>query len=248
MQAEENEAKARQHLALADQRRQLTDAQAGLRAAKLNLKQAELAYETARQAVADTFVRAPRSGAVLELPVHPGDRLTAGSLVARIATLDPLTVDLDVPPRVVNRLKAGDRALVDVPAIRLSGREARIWSIASTPQRHGQLLDPADAPRIQRATIWQVRPPTSRSSPAASGVGNEPPGPAAISAPDHRRHLPLSRGRCEHLVSRPDQQAHGRRLHNPGADNAPVPGARLHPVAERPRPRHRPALGNRRPG
>jgi multidrug resistance efflux pump len=130
---EEIEARARQHLALADQRRQLTDAQAGLRAAELNLKQAELTYGIARQAVADTFVRAPRSGAVLELPVHPGDRLAAGSLVARIAALDPLTVDLDVPPRVVNKLNAGDRALVDVPAIRLSGREARISSIAPLP-------------------------------------------------------------------------------------------------------------------
>src|SRR5919108_186344 len=103
--AEQTQARARQDLSVAEQRRQLAALQAELREARFTLKEARLRYDSARSAMADAFVRAPRAGAVLECLVHAGDRIPAGTLLAKMAPLDPVAVDVDVPPNVVNLLR-----------------------------------------------------------------------------------------------------------------------------------------------
>ena len=136
--AEETQARARRDLSFADQRRQLAAQQAELRQARLGLQEVTLRYETARLAAAEEFVRAPRAGAIIELPIHAGDRLPSGALLAKIAPLDPIAVDVDVPPLVVNLLETGGPARVDVPAVRLFDGEARIRSIAPLPGDAGK--------------------------------------------------------------------------------------------------------------
>ena len=83
-------------------------------------------------------MRAPRSGAVIELPLHAGDRLSAGALLAKIAPLDPIAVDVDVAPLMVNTLKVGGVARVDVAAVKLFGAEGSIRSIAPVPGDDGR--------------------------------------------------------------------------------------------------------------
>ncbi len=136
--AEQTQARARQDLSLAEQRRQLAGQQAELREARFTLKEAQLRYDTARSAMADAFVRAPRAGAMLECPVHAGDRVPAGTLLAKMAPLDPVAVDVDVPPNVVNLLQTGGLARVDVPAVKLLDGEAHIRSIAPLPGEDGR--------------------------------------------------------------------------------------------------------------
>jgi multidrug resistance efflux pump len=136
--AQTAQAAARRELSLAAQRRQLAEQRGGLEQARLALRQARLRHDAARLATSDSFVRSPRRGAVFELPVHAGDRLAAGSLVATIASLDPIAIDVDVAPRFVRALRVGDAARVDVPSIGVSGREARIRSISPVPGDDGE--------------------------------------------------------------------------------------------------------------
>ena len=161
--------RARRDLSLAEQRRQFAEGDAGLQQARLALKQAQMRYETARLATADLYIRSPRRGAVIELPAYAGDRLGAGALVARIALLDPIAVDIDMPPLDVHRLHVGDAARVDVPAIGVSRREAHIRSIAPLPGDNGKytvrltLSNPIGARLLagQAAYVTLTQPPTA---------------------------------------------------------------------------------------
>lgn len=132
------QARARRDLSLADQRRQLAVQQAELQQARIRLKQVQLKYDASRQILADPLVRAPRAGAVMELIVHSGDRLSPGALVARMAALDPIAVDIDVPPPVANTLHTGDGAHVDLPAVGIARREAHVVSIGPLPGDDGK--------------------------------------------------------------------------------------------------------------
>jgi multidrug resistance efflux pump len=151
--AEETQARARHDLSLADQQRQLAEQQAQLRQARIRLQETKLRHETIRGAVADAFVRAPRAGAIVDLPVHSGDRLPAGALVAKIAPLDPVAVDVDVSPLVVNMLRVNGLASVDVPAVKLLNQEGRIRSIAPLPGDDGKYSVQVTLPNPTRSRL-----------------------------------------------------------------------------------------------
>jgi multidrug resistance efflux pump len=123
---------------LADRRRQKADQQSALEQARLQLKAVQMRLDETTEAIADPFIRAPRAGVVMELLVDAGDRLPAGALVARIARLDMMAVDVDVPPLLVNALRAGGQARVDVPSAGIESRMARIQSIAPLPNEAGR--------------------------------------------------------------------------------------------------------------
>jgi multidrug resistance efflux pump len=151
--AETAQATARRELSLAAQRRQLAEQQGGLERARLALRQAQLRYQTARIAVSDSYVRSPRRGAVAELPVRGGDQLPAGALVATIATLDPIAVDVDVVPSVVRALRVGEAARVDAPSVGVSGRPGRIRSISPVPGDDGRYSIRVLVPNAGRARL-----------------------------------------------------------------------------------------------
>src|SRR5207248_2071950 len=109
---------------VADQQRQLADQQASLAQARLALRQARIRQDAAQSKTGDSIVRAQQAGTVVELPVHTGDRLTEGSLVAKIASLDPLTIDIDIDPLVVNTLKVGAPARISVSSMHLVNQPA----------------------------------------------------------------------------------------------------------------------------
>lgn len=70
--------------------------------------QASLARVTlARKALADTTVRAPFSGVVVERRVSTGDYVTRGQVVATVVRVDPLRVELAIPEQDVSRIAAG---------------------------------------------------------------------------------------------------------------------------------------------
>jgi multidrug resistance efflux pump len=136
--AEQTQARARQDLSVAEQRRQLAQQQAELREARITLEETRLRYETTRAAIGDAFVRAGRAGAILEIPVHAGDRVPAGTLIAKMAPLDPVAIEVDVPANVVNLLQVGGPARVDVPAVKLVDADAQVRSIAPLPGEDGR--------------------------------------------------------------------------------------------------------------
>jgi multidrug efflux pump subunit AcrA (membrane-fusion protein) len=152
-QAQQEQALARHRLSLSDQRQKLADRLTQLQQAKIRLQQAQMTYKGAELISADAFVRAPREGAIIERPVHPGDRLASGMLVARLASLDPVAIDVDVAPLVVNALRVGEAARVDLPAIAAVGREARIRSIAALPGDSGKYVVRLTMPNPEHARL-----------------------------------------------------------------------------------------------
>jgi RND family efflux transporter MFP subunit len=75
----------------------------------------------ARKALADTTVRAPFAGLVVERKVSVGDFVTRGTKVATVVKINPLRVELTVPEQMVSAIRAGQKLTLQVDAY--PGRE-----------------------------------------------------------------------------------------------------------------------------
>jgi RND family efflux transporter MFP subunit len=70
----------------------------------------------ARKALADTTVRAPFAGLVVERKVSIGDFVTRGTKVVTIVKMNPLRVELTVPEQMLTAIKAGQLLTLQVDA------------------------------------------------------------------------------------------------------------------------------------
>src|SRR4029453_11284642 len=70
----------------------------------------------AKKALADTAVRAPLTGLVVERVVSVGDYVTKGAKVATVVRIDPLRVELTVPEQQVALIKVGQQVRLTVDA------------------------------------------------------------------------------------------------------------------------------------
>jgi RND family efflux transporter MFP subunit len=70
----------------------------------------------ARKALADTVVRAPFAGLVVERKVSIGDFVTRGTKVATVVKVAPLRVELTVPEQSAGLVRAGERMRLQVDA------------------------------------------------------------------------------------------------------------------------------------
>src|SRR5205823_10150395 len=107
VEAQAQQARAQADLAIAELRRQWIDREGERAQARLRLQQADAALRETTARLADSTLRAVREGVVADVSVRAGDRVLSGATLMKIATLDPMVVDVDVPPLVVNRLKRG---------------------------------------------------------------------------------------------------------------------------------------------
>jgi HlyD family secretion protein len=80
------------------------------------LLQAKLKYERAKQQVDGTVVRATQPGVVSEICVRLGDRIPGGTLLARLAELDRMIVEVPVAGKIISELKVGQAAQVKLPS------------------------------------------------------------------------------------------------------------------------------------
>jgi membrane fusion protein (multidrug efflux system) len=81
-----------------------------------SLEAARARVALARKAVADTSVRAPLTGLVVERAVSVGDYVTKGAKVATVVRVDPLRVQLTVPEQHVSLIKVGQHVRLTVDA------------------------------------------------------------------------------------------------------------------------------------
>jgi RND family efflux transporter MFP subunit len=81
-----------------------------------SLEAARARVALARKAVADTSVRAPLTGLVVERAVSVGDYVTKGAKVATVVRVDPLRVELTVPEQHVSLIKVGQQVRLTVDA------------------------------------------------------------------------------------------------------------------------------------
>jgi multidrug resistance efflux pump len=136
------QARAQADLAVAEQRRQRAERTGDLAQARLRQAQAEASLAAATSRLTDLTVRAQGDALVAEVGVKAGDRVLAGAPLVKLATVDPMVVDVDVPPSLVNTLHRGDAAIIRV--------------LGSTDDHRGRILTIAPLPGAAGAHTLEV--------------------------------------------------------------------------------------------
>jgi len=126
------QAQTQADLTIADQQRQRQERAGELAQARLQRTEAEAALDRAITRLGDLTVRATGDALVAEILVKAGDRRLAGAPLVKLATVNPMIVDVDVSPSLVNRLARGDAAIVRVGTSPVEYR-GRIRTIAPLP-------------------------------------------------------------------------------------------------------------------
>lgn len=134
--AEALRAKMQADVALGDQQRLRQERLAQLADARLKQSETESAMARVIAELGDLTVRATTDGLVTELTVKPGDRAPGGRPLVNIATVNPMVVDLDVPPNMVSAMTRDESVIVHLVD---SGHEypASIRTIAPLPGKTG---------------------------------------------------------------------------------------------------------------
>ncbi len=86
-------------------------------AAQAALKQAEAQEKVARKRVADTRLLSPINGIVARKLIDVGDTAAAGNPVFIIMNLDPVKAKFGVPEADIGRIKIGQSATIQIPAL-----------------------------------------------------------------------------------------------------------------------------------
>jgi multidrug resistance efflux pump len=130
------QAQTQADLTIAEQERQRQDRAGELSQARLHRTEAQTTLDLAIKRLGDLTVRANGEALVADVAVRAGDRLLAGAPLVKLATVNPMVVDVDVPPSIVNGLARGDAAIVRVGA---GSKEytGRIKTIAPLPSDGG---------------------------------------------------------------------------------------------------------------
>jgi multidrug resistance efflux pump len=131
--AQVQQSKLQSDLSTNEQKQQLADLNNQLQNARLRQQQAERLLETARSRVAETTIKATVTGVIVELPVKIGDQIYAGAMLARLAQLDRLIVEVPVSARLINSLHSGQRVKISVPTSDKQQLEGRIITINPLP-------------------------------------------------------------------------------------------------------------------
>jgi len=80
------------------------------------LLQAKLKYQRAGQQADETVVRATQAGVVSDIGVRLGDRIPGGTLLARLAELDRMIVEVPVAGKLISELKVHQPARIALPS------------------------------------------------------------------------------------------------------------------------------------
>jgi HlyD family secretion protein len=100
------------------------------------LRQAEVNYERAKQQADATVVRATSTGVVSEIPIHLGDRVPGGAVLARLAELDRMVAEVPVAAQMISDLRVGQSAEVGLSSLPPRKVEGRVKAINPLPSQN----------------------------------------------------------------------------------------------------------------
>jgi len=167
--AQETDLRLRRRQSRSSALQELATLEAASQQAALQVRQVQLRHDQASARLTDPVVRAPRAGVVTELAAHAGDRLIAGALVARFATIDPVQIDVDVTPVMANRVNTGAAVQIDIPALNQRGLTGTITAISPVPADNGKYIVTVALPNSQRARLAGLTAEVTFSPVAAGG-------------------------------------------------------------------------------
>ncbi len=120
------------------QRAQNAVKRADVRAARASVQEARNALTIARQAVADTVVRAPIAGRISARSGEPGQIVKSDTVLLHVIALDSVYFEPSVPNTALGSVKVGQQVMVQVdtyPGRKLQGTVSRIYPEGSSTTR-----------------------------------------------------------------------------------------------------------------
>lgn len=100
------------------------EAQNNARIARLNKMRKEL--ERAQQQVENLKIFASINSVVQEVPVEPGQRISMGGNIAKLAQQDSLIAEINIPELEIRNVAIGQTVIIDTRNYKVTGRVSRI--------------------------------------------------------------------------------------------------------------------------
>jgi RND family efflux transporter MFP subunit len=85
--------------------------------AKANMDSSRAAWAQAQQALLDSVIRAPYDGTILARLVNPGETISPGSPILKMANLQNMSAELGVPEKLVGSIQIGKEIPVRISAL-----------------------------------------------------------------------------------------------------------------------------------
>jgi len=107
-----------------------------IRAKKITIQQKEDALMTAKQALADHYVRAPFAGVIAKVSVKKGDSASAGTAIATLVTKQKIA-EVSLNEIDVAQIKVGQKATLTfdaIPNLTISGQVAEVDAVGTVSQ------------------------------------------------------------------------------------------------------------------
>ena len=90
------------------------------------LAKARAAAKSSEESLEDCKIKAPFNGTISEVLVEKGVHVNPGTPILKIVDLSTVEIVIPVPEGEIGKIRIGQRALVDVPALNITGIEARV--------------------------------------------------------------------------------------------------------------------------
>ena len=90
------------------------------------LAKARAAARSSELSLEECKVKAPFDGTVSDVLVEQGIQVNPGSAILKLVDLSTVEIAIPVPEAEIGRVKIGQKALIDVPALNVTGIEARV--------------------------------------------------------------------------------------------------------------------------
>jgi multidrug efflux pump subunit AcrA (membrane-fusion protein) len=135
--AEASRAALRLEFAAVSDRKLRLERVAQLAAARIRHERAVVALQALQERLDSTRVDAPAAATVAEVRVARGDLVEPGTVLARLADLSRLVVEIQVPSAHVAALRLGARADISISAAETIQRAGAIRSLEPTPGPNG---------------------------------------------------------------------------------------------------------------
>ena len=90
------------------------------------LAKARAAAKSSEESLEECKVKAPFNGTVSEVLVEKGVHVNPGTPILKLVDLSTIEVSIPVPEGEIGKIKIGQKALIDVPALNITGIEAHV--------------------------------------------------------------------------------------------------------------------------
>ena len=146
---------------------EVSEAETEINQAQTNIREAQAQAKSASVSVGYKTVKAPISGVMDDFPVKEGDYVNAGqSVVAKIAQLDNLFLNIQVPSSQANRLETGLEVDLLDPTTKKELSEGKITFVSPTVNQENQTIlararfnnqgNLRDGQYVQARLIWDT--------------------------------------------------------------------------------------------